>query len=289
MKKKQIAGICGAIVLIAFYFGLKSYTNHVAEQRVNEVIAKAAPMVGIDYGKVTVALLSRNVTISDIVVSSLETPDRLKIDEIILRDFDDESDVPVFFNGSIKGMEVGLDMFGDAAQDIRELGYTQSLLFNTDIDYRYDEKNKDLNIKKIAVSANDVGELSLNLKLGNIDFDPDEMLGLLFTYPQLLIHDAKIDYRDDSLIQRTLQYSARKNGIQVKELKEQLFEMLQAEIDNEKDKFTKNALKAVKKFIEKPEKFSISVSPSKPTPVGRIFSAKDPNDLIEMLDIQIKT
>lgn len=65
--------------------------------------------------------------------------------------------------------------------------------------------------------------------------------------------------------------------------------MFQAEIANEKDKFLKNALKAVKKFIEKPEKFSISVSPLKPTLVGRIFRAHDPNDLIEMLDIQIKT
>jgi hypothetical protein len=82
-----------------------------------------------------VALISKNVTIPDIIMSSSDTPGKLKIDEIILRNFDHESEVPIF-------LMVPLD---------------------------------------------------------------EIVAGLLFIYPQLLIHDAKP--------QRTLQYSARKNGI----------------------------------------------------------------------------
>jgi len=48
-------------------------------------------------------------------------------------------------------------------------------------------------------------------------------------------------------------------------------------------------LNEIKKFLEDPEEFSISAFPSKPLPFGRIMRTDKPQDVIKLLNIQIKS
>ncbi|MCD6185785.1 MAG: hypothetical protein J7K84_08375, partial [Deltaproteobacteria bacterium] len=104
MNKKQITGICIAVVLIAIYIGIKTYASNVAEENVNNAIAKAANFADIDYKKVSIDLPGMDVRISDIFISPVNTTKKIKIDEIIIHDIDGKSDIPAFLSIACNGI-----------------------------------------------------------------------------------------------------------------------------------------------------------------------------------------
>ena len=289
MKKKQIIGIGIVVVLIAIYFGTKMYASNVAEERVNLAIAKAANLVDVDYKKVSVDLLGMDVRITNILVSPAGAKEKIKIDEIIIHDIGDKSDIATFLSVSINGIELNLKELGKEAKGIRELGYTDKLLVNLNADYIYEKRKKELNVKKIGIGADDAGEINVSFHLGNIDLNPKEILGILFTYPQIILYEARVTYEDESLAERLIKLGAKQKNIDAKEFKIFLIQKIEKEIEREKDDFIKKALVEIKKFIDDPEEFSISVSPSKPYPLGRIMRVNDPKELIKLLNIRIKS
>ncbi len=289
MKKKYIIGISIVVVLIAIYFLITMYASKVAEERVNLAIAKVANFTAVDYKKVSVDLLGMNVRISDIVVSPLDATEKIKIDEIIIHDIDDKTAIPAFLSISINGIELNLQEPGKEATKIRELGYTDKLLVNLNVDYIYEKEKKELNVKKIGIGADDAGEINVSFNLGNINLNPEEILGILFMYPQIILYEARVTYEDDSLVERLIELGAKGENIDAAEFKMSLIQEINKEIESEKDDFTKKALVEIKKFIDDPEELSISVSPSKPCPLGIIMLLNDPKDIIKLLNIRIKS
>jgi len=79
-----------------------------------------------------------------------------------------------------------------------------------DIDYIYDRQKKELFLKRFALSAKNMGSVAMDIHLGNIAFDQSQLIGLLFTYPSILLYDGKILYTDDSLMTRIMQSEAKK-------------------------------------------------------------------------------
>jgi len=289
MNKKQVTGIGVAVLLIAVYFGVKMYASNHAEKIVNKTIAKIANFVDVDYKKVSVDLFGLDVHISDILVSTAGAKDKMKIDEIIIDNVDDKSDIPAFLSMSINGIELSISELGEDVKEIRGLGYNEKLLFNLNADYNYDQEKKELNVNRIGIGADKVGEINISMHLGNINLDPKKIVGILFTYPQIMVYEAKINYEDASLVQRLMKLEAQKNNKNLKDFKKFLIQNLEKEIEKEKDKFTKKALVEIKKFIDDPEEFSISVSPSKPRPLGRIMRCNNPKEAIKLLNVKIKS
>jgi len=290
MSKKQITGIGIAVVLIAIYIGVKVYASNVAEGKVNEAIAKVANFADIDYKKVSVDLLGMDVRISDILVSPADSKEKIKIDEIIIHEVDDKSDIPTFLSVSVNGMELNLKELGEDAKEIRKLGYDDKILVNLNVDYIYDKEKKELNVRKLSIGADEVGEINASFRLGNVNLEPEEgIVGLLFTFPQVIFHEAKIQYEDDSLAERLMKLEAKERQTNVKDFKKSLIQEITKDIEKEKDDFTKKALSEIKEFLEDPEEFSISASPSKPYPFGRIMRVDDPKDIVKLLNIKIKS
>lgn len=289
MSKKQIIGICIAVVLIGIYLGIKMYASNVAKERVNNAIAKAANIVDVDYKKVSVDLLGMDVRISDILVSPVAAKEKIKIDEIIIHDIDDKSDTPTFLSVSFNGIELNLKELGEDAKGLNSLGYNDKMMINLTADYTYDKDKNELDIKKIGIGADEAGEISVSLRLGNINLKPEKIVGLLFAFPQVIFYEAKIKYEDNSLAERLMKLGAQKGQTNVKDFKKSLLQKLEKEIKKEKDDFTKKALVEVKEFLEDPEEFSILASPSKPYPIDRIMRVEDPKDVISLLNIQIKS
>ena len=284
---KKIVGIGIVVLLVTIYLGIKMYTSNVAKEKVNVAIAKGANFVDVDYKKVSVDLLGMDVRVSDILVSPAGAKEKIKIDEIIIHDIDDKSEIPTFLSASFNGIELNLKELG-ADKEIRELGYNDKILVNLYADYIYDKEKKELNVKKIGVWVDDAGEINISFHLGNIDLNPEKILELLFTYPQIMLYKAKVTYEDESLTERLIKLEAKEKNIDAKEFKMSLIKEIEKEIEREKDDFTKKALVEIKEFIDDPEEFSISVSPSKPYPLGRIMRVNDPKDMIKLLNIQIK-
>jgi hypothetical protein len=282
-------GISVAVVLIAFYMGVKMYASNAAEVKVNEAIAEIAKFADIDYEKVSVDLLGMDVRISDIIVSSADSKEKLKIDEIVIHDIDNKSDIPTFLSMSCNGIAINIKDLGGEAKELRRLGYNDKMMVNLIAEYAYDKKKKGIDIKKIGMGAVEVGEISIGFRLGNISLDPEEITGLFFNYPEIIFHEAKIEYKDDSLVARLIKFGAEEQQVNVKGFKKSLIQDVENEIKKEKDDFTKKTLSEIKEFLEGSDEFSISASPSKPLPLGRIMRINEPKDIIKLLNIQIKS
>ena len=289
MKQKQIIGIGAAIFLVAMYAGIKMYASSVAKEKVDIAIANIASYADVDYEDVSVDLFGLDVHISDVVVSSVGSREKVNISEIVLSDVDGESDIPLFLDISFNGVEIAIDKFGNNAKELVELGYKDSILLNFSIEYHYNKENSEISLNKLKIGADDMGDLDISFRLGNIDLSPEGIQALLFTYPQITLLDAKISYDDDSLIERLVKSIAQKQDKSVKQIKNQAIKNIEKEIENEEDEFTKDALEEIKDFVDDPEEFTISIEPKNPLPLSRILSLRDPQVIIKILNVKIES
>ncbi len=129
-----------------------------------------------------------------------------------------------------------------------------------------------------------MGNIDLKFHLSNIDLNPDMIAGLLFSFPQILIHDAAISYNDNSLVQRLIKEAAKENGKEYDSFISDIVKEIDNEIFKEEDKFTKKGLEAIKKFVKDPNKISVSISPEKPIPIGRLQRIDEPKEIIKLLN-----
>lgn len=290
MSKKQIAGIGVVVLLIAAFLGIQVYASNVAEQKVDKTIARSANFADIDYKKVRVGLLGTNVKISDVVVSPVDTNEKIKIGEVVIHQIDNESDVPSFLSASCNAVELHIQDFEENEMPLREMGYNDKLMANLNVDYAYDLEDEEIKVKDFSLGINEMGKISASFRLGNIALGGiGEIMGLLYKYPQVMFHEAKIEYNDDSFVDRFLKYRAEQEQVSMQEFKKMLAQGIDYNIERTTSDFAKKALSEINNFLQDPEQILILVSPSKPHPVGRIMRINNPQDGINLLNIQIKS
>ena len=289
MKNTKVLGIAIIIAIIAVYAGAKIYVTKLAKAEVDVAITQTSDTTEITYDKVSVDLLGMEVHISDITVSPINSEEKLKISEIIIHDFDKKSEMPSFFSFSCNGIEINIKEAGEEADKFRALGYKDTMLANISADYAYDKEKKELKIKNIGIGAEEAGHIMISFHLGNISLEQEAIQALLFTFPSLVLHEAEITYKDDSLIERIMTLEAQKTQTTLEEFKKSLIEEIAKEIDNEKDDSAKKALSEVKGFFENPKEISLTATPSEPIPLGALMNLEDPKELIKLLNIKIKS
>ena len=289
MKNTKILGIAIIIAIITVYAGAKIYLTKLAKAEVDVAIAEISDTTDITYDKVSLDLLAMDVHISDITISPINSDEKLNISEIIIHEFDEESEVPSFFSFSCNGIELKIKKTGEKADNLRALGYKDQIIANISGNYAYDEDKQELTIKNIGVGAEEAGNILISFRLGNISIDQEAIQTLFFTFPSLLLHEAKITYEDDSLIQRVIALEAQKAQITPEEFKKSLLDELDKDIENEKDDYTKKALGEIKSFFENPKEITLTASPSEPLPLGALMNTEDPKELIKLLNIKIKS
>ncbi|MEE4359679.1 MAG: peptidoglycan-binding protein [Desulfococcaceae bacterium] len=288
MKKTVFISIAVIFVFTGIYFGVKTYASNEAEKKINLALEKNAGIIDLDYKDVSVDLIGMDVRISDIQFSPPDEKEKLKIKEIIIHDFDEKSEIPSFLSVSVRGLELNPDEFGKDGENIRNLGYTDKLLVNLKADYVYEKEKRELNIKKIGIGADDVGEISVSLHISNIDLSPENFMGILFTFPQIILHKAEIVYKDDSLAERYFALEAKEKDMDTDKFKSLMIQEIEKEIEKEKNDFARNLLVKIKDFVNDPEEFSISATPESPSPLGQIMaesekSVREHNDLFRFL------
>ena len=267
------------------YVGTKMYASSIAEEKIDIAIANLVNYVDVDYRNVSVDLLGFDVHVLDIVVSAINSKNKINIDEIVIFDVDKESDIPFFLHIALNGIQIPIDQI----EAVKKLDYNDRMLLNADIDYEYNENEKEIVLNRIQLGAEEVGDIALTFRLSNIDLNPKNVLALLFSYPQIILHNATIMYRDDSLIDRLIKFQAEDQGLEVGQLKDHAITSIENAIAVEEDEFTKNVLTEIKNFINSPEEISISITPSKPLPFGRIMRIETPKELITALNLKVES
>ena len=287
IMKKRIIGLGVAVVLAGSYAGASVYVSHEAEKAVEKAVKEVSKYAEIRYENVWVDLLSQKTYLSDIVITSVESQEKLHVDQIIIKNFDKQTDIAIMADFSINGIKLDLNKHPDKTQKITELGYKGELLLNMAVNFDYDSQKKALNLKDFTLGIDNVGDISINFQLNGLNLESNSIFGMLMN-PELSLQNASIRYQDHSLAERLFKRAAAKEKVSIETYKKVGIQNLQQLLDEEQDVFTKTALQQIIVFIENPHSFSMSASPEKPFPLGGFMMIKAPKDLIKQLNIKIE-
>ncbi len=288
IMKKLILGLGAAVVLTGSYAGATIYSSQIAEEKIKEAVADASKYAKIGYEDVRVDLLNQNIHISDIVITPVDSEETFYINELVINDYDKKTDVATLANFSINGIKLDLTKHRDKTEKITELGYQGQLLLNVAVDFNYNMQTKALDLKNFTLGIDDMGDITINFKLHELNLKSGTVFGALMN-PKFSLQNAEIRYHDDSLAERLFKLAAKKENVSVETYKKLGIEKIQQLVDAEQDTFTKTALEQIIVFIEKPKSFSVSASPESPFLLGRLMMIKNPKDLIKQLNVKIKS
>ena len=218
----------------------------------------------------------------------------MTIEQVIIREIDDKSDVPTKFDASVQGLIVDLNQPEqlEAANFLKEAGYDTKLKFDIDTKYRYNKAKREMSLDTFKVSAAQVGDLSINMKLGNVDIeDLESQKATPAANMDTIFHGFEITYKDNSFAEKFLASMAAEEGVSVDELKSQMTSQLTQMskfVVSEDNELATNAVNEVVAFIEDPQGFSISMQPKEPLEFVSLMS-QDPNGWVDALNLEIKS
>jgi len=288
MGKKTKAGIGILIILLAgAYFGLKAYAAHVAERNVKRTVDRVNGLVDMDYQRVDVDLFRLDTHIKNVRVGRIDGRQAVKIDDIVICRFDHQGQarVPAALHVRFAGVHVDLEHLGKEAAVLRRLGYSH-IKADTELDYTYDAAQQTLAVNKFQAGAAEIGDITMTCQMANIDLNPENLAVLLFTFPHILLDQARVTYRDHSLVKRLLQLAAQKKGQTYQAFMKDLNARLNHEIAGQSDPFLKKVIESFKRFLNHPDAVTIAISPAKPVSIGRLQEANGREELIKLLNVK---
>ncbi|MFG6100850.1 hypothetical protein U2F10_01265 [Leptothoe sp. EHU-05/26/07-4] len=294
MKKLAIAGIGAGVLAVGLYFGANLYGTKVAEAKVNKLIdSMEEENLAVEYKDISFKPLAQDVHVKDITITSKDDPSEVTIKKVIIRDIDEKSDVPTVFDASIQGIVVDLNQPEqlEMADFLQRAGYDTALSFDIDTKYRYNQAKREMSVETFKVSADQVGDLVVNMKLGNVDMEDVESKDVAPTNMDTIFHSFEITYRDNSFAEKLLASMAAEDGKSVDEFKAQLTSQLMGASqflvspDNE---VAADAVNEVVAFIENPKGFSISAKPEQPMQLMNLMT-ENPDDWMDKLNIEVKS
>lgn len=285
-KIKVTGGIL--IVLIALFVGYNIYAEKQLKKEVDKAIANAAPFVTIEYEDVGMDLFGPNKHITNVAISPVGKNRTTTIKDVTILDFDGKNKIPLHMHVSFNGITISGEDTDESLKGLKELGY-ENLTANMEIDYRYDSGKKEFHLNRFNWGADKAGKFELELHLGNIDLSPDNYMAILFTFPQIAIQNARLTYKDDSLVSRIQKKAASESGEDVESFKNKLSSKIDKEIAKTYNDSSIESLNALKEFIRDPNEISISISPDEPLPLGELQKVNDPDEIIRMLNLKIST
>ncbi|MEM7794552.1 MAG: hypothetical protein AAF579_08870 [Cyanobacteria bacterium P01_C01_bin.118] len=288
MKKLAIAGLGVGILSVDLYFGANLYGTKVAEAKVNKLIdTMAEDDLAVEYKDISYKPMAQDVHVKDVTITSKEDPAEVTIEKVVIRDIDDKSDVPKVMDVSIQGLLVDLNQPEqlEMASFLQQAGYDTELSFDIDTKYRYNEAKREMTVDNFKVSADQVGDLTVNMKLGNVDPDAG------FSGMNTIFHGFEITYKDKSFAEKFLASMAADQGTSVAALKSEMTGQLtgasQFLLSSENQVVT-DAVNEVVAFIEDPQGLSISVKPEEPLELTNLM-AENPDDWVDQLNIEVKS
>lgn len=288
MGRKSMVALGVAVVVAAGFFGFKAYADKRAEENVRQSFDKMKDVMDVQYRDVSVDLFKQDVYIRGLTVTPKGEQRPVTVDEVILYEADDKNEIPHFIHMAANGFTVPVADLGESAKPMREMGYEQ-VTATLEVHYAYDPDRKRFHLRKWIGGAKDVGAIEISFQIGNFDMSAaNNPLAFLFSLPGMEIRNAKVTYQDDSLVNRVIAQAAREQHTDPASLKERFNQEIDREIERESDAFTRQALTAIKGFVNDPKWITISAEPEHPVSLNQLQTARDPKEVIRMLNVTIK-
>jgi hypothetical protein len=298
MNIKLISGVVIA-GLAASYAGGKFYMTDQIATQIDAKILEIQPMLDVKYGDISVEPITQKIQLRDIVLrpaDGSESP--ITINEITVNNFDTSSEFPAELDLALNGISISIDdIEPETAMQLEDLGYKDNMLINLATKYTYVDNVMDW---QFDLSAQDMGKMAYSLNIANFEFDPQQPVSLLFAYPNFQLNAAEFTYTDKSFVERLFKQEAVSTGTTVEELKQRMSDkinaLLAADMENKDKKLSEEQIKlatsateAFIKFINDPQRITISVNPEQAVTLGEITQTQnDPAKLISLLNMDFK-
>lgn len=291
MKKSSIAIIVLIAVLAGAFIGVKLYGEKKAQETIDDEIARIAPFASVTYDGVSFNPLTLKTCINDIKIAPNGSTSEYTIRDITVNRYDTSSASPQYVDVMVNGIFLDLkseavtgDM-AEAAAILAQVGY-DSLDIDMGIKYDYAAANKDMDFA-YSIKIKDMGAIGFSMGVGNMELSENSMAALLFDYTSLTIRNMRVDYKDDSLTSRIVTMMAKQQGATEEELMEMANSTIDMEIESEEDETGLMVLKAVKKFLNDPKAFVITLTPEQPVSLGE-FEKQSPEETLRMMNFNIQ-
>jgi len=287
MNKLALVGM-GVGGAIALALGGKAVVSQVAAKEIDQAIEDVSDYVDIDYQKVDVSLLGRGTAVKEVVITPVSSGKPIKVDELVLYDYDEENEIPTHVSLAVNGVAVESSSLGENAAMFSELGYEKTLSANFATEYHYDEAAQTVSLKQVKVGADDMGDFEMSFQFSNVNLDEEAIATLPFSLLGMEFSSAKITYKDDSFVERLFETTAAAEGISVKEAKAAAIKGLETE-DAELGALPEDFVQEMKSFIDDPDSFSVTFSPDNPVPLTSFMTVTGPEDVIELLNVKFES
>ena len=119
--------------------------------------------------------------------------------------------------------------------------------------------------------------------------DPNNMENLLFGLAFSSLHNATLEYDDNSFAERMMKSTAEDDNMTVDELKEELSEGLENMLQSKGNQFIANTIETLQNFIKNPDDIVMSATPSTPISIGSLgMYRNNPSKIIEELNLKVE-
>ncbi len=289
-KTKIIAGIVAFLLILSgvAYAAATFYANKQAEKKAQEIIKSVSGFVDVKYDKIAVNLFKADIHLKK---AQLAFPDNQKIDidDITINRFDYENKIPLSLALVFNGIYVDVKDYvqnPDDLEELKQMGLGR-IKTNLEIDYNYDKKLREFRINTIKNHAEKLGSVDFNLILSDVDFNPDNIMGLIMSYPAIKIKGAKFVYNEENLVKILLKEAAKEQNKDVEAVINEICANIDSEIAKEKDPIARESMGNLKKFIKNPQKIQIVIAPEKPAPLQNLGESSQPTDIMKLLNMRV--
>lgn len=288
MRKRSIVVLVSVTLFILAYIGITLYVSGLAAREINNELVHLRDVADVSFGRVSLGPVRRHLHVRNIRVFPADNTPDFSVDRLILRRFDRHSEFPHYLSLTLRGVRIDPLQLGDYPF-VAGLAYDQPLIFNLELDYRYNAERREINIRRLSIEADGVGRLQGRGLIGNLQLDGATLSALPGNFQQLMLHEVSLRYEDDSLLQRLIIAEAYVIGIAPEDNRRSIVATLNSQMTGEQDAFIATALSEAMAFVENPEVINVTIAPPRPQPLERIIRSHNFADLINLLEIKLAT
>jgi len=164
------------------------------------------------------------------------------------------------------------------SNDLVALGY-KKLSMDFEIDMTLDAESKEATLK-FHQDIDDVGKLDLTLKFANMGNNINN------TILGLQIKEAKLEFKDDSYMNRLLKSYANESNMSLSAFRTKLIADIKQDFDDKKIKINASSVENIQAFVKKPEEIILTLYPFRPVGIGSLKHYKA-GDVPSLLNFQV--
>ncbi len=285
-KRKTLFFTISILFILAFYIGLKSFADRKAESLLEEAFQKSALYADISYQDVFVNLFGLNTHIKGVTIIPIDSENKTVIDQIVVYDVDRKNNFPRHLKIALHGVHINRS--SGIWEYFQDLGFTdEEIRIDVDLEYVYKTDKQSFYVHRLTYGAPKIGELSLSLRISNIDLDSDSQFLTSSSFLDILIHKAELRYHDYSLVDKFLKMKAKNEGKSTRKYVQEILDEMDKAIEKSEDAFYKSFLQKFKDFVKNPGVIFIRIEPNEPLTLERLLDIQELDEAVNLLNISV--